>query len=62
MNIEVYNKEYENMLIDFLQRCLPESGRELDINGCHAFYQDIEKYFVAFWCMFDNEKSLEQLQ
>lgn len=56
MNIEVYNKKYENSLIDFLQRCLPESGRELDINGRHTFYRDIENCFVAFWCMFDNDK------
>lgn len=44
------------MLIDFLLKCLPESGRNLDLSGRHAFYQDIEKYFVAFWCMFDNDE------
>ena len=54
--IREYNKKYENMLIDFLLKCLPESGRNLDLSGRHAFYQDIEKYFVAFWCMFDNDK------
>lgn len=56
MNIEVYNIKYENMLIDFLQQCLPESGRALDINGRHEFYRDIENCFVAFWCMFDHDK------
>lgn len=54
--IREYNKKYENMLIDFLKECLPESGRILNLNGRHEFYQDIENYFVAFWCMFDNDK------
>lgn len=44
--ISEYNKKYENMLIDFLKQCLPQSGRNLDLSGRHAFYQDIEKYFV----------------
>ncbi len=56
MNIEVYNKKYENILIEFLQQCLPESGRILDLSGRHEFYQDIENYFSAFWCMFDNDR------
>lgn len=54
--IREYNKKYENMLIDFLVQCLPESGRNLDLSGRHKFYQDIENHFVAFWCMFDNDK------
>lgn len=54
--IREYNKKYENMLIDFLKQCLPESGRALDLNGRHKFYQDIENSFVAFWCVFDNNK------
>lgn len=51
-----YQKEYELFLIDFLEKCLPESGRVLDISGRHSFYKNIEKYFKAFWCMFDQEK------
>lgn len=54
--IREYNKKYENMLIDFLLKCLPESGRNLDLSGRHAFYRDVENNFVAFWCMFDNDK------
>lgn len=51
-----YQKEYEPLLFDFLEHCLPESGRVLDINGRHSFYKDIENCFEAFWCMFDQGK------
>jgi len=51
-----FQKDYEESLIEFLERCLPESGRALDINGRHGFYKDIENCFKAFWCMFDQEK------
>lgn len=51
-----FRKDYEERLIDFLEQCLPESGRDLDINGRHRFYKDIDNYFKAFWCMFDQGK------
>lgn len=51
----IYNKIFEPQLISFLEKCLPESGRALDINGRHSFYMDIENCFDAFWCMFDDE-------
>lgn len=51
-----YHKMYEPLLIDFLEQCLPESGRALDINGRHSFYKNIENSFNAFWCMFDQDK------
>lgn len=51
-----YKKEYEAKLLDFLEHCLPESGRALDINGRHAFYMDIENCFKAFLCLFCGEK------
>ena len=50
-----YDKENESLLFDFLERCLPESGRALDIDGRHSFYKDIENCFKAFWCMYDHE-------
>lgn len=53
-----YQKRYEPLLIDFLEQCLPESGRALDINGRHSFYKDIENCFKAFWCMFDQDKMI----
>lgn len=50
-----YNKTYLPCLLDFLEKCLPESGRALDIHGHHSFYLDIENCFQGFWCMFDEE-------
>lgn len=55
MEITVYKREYYQKLICFLEKCLPESGRELEINGRHKAYSDIEKYNSKFWCLFDNE-------
>ena len=51
-----YRKEFEPLLIEFLEQCLPESGRALDLQTRHSFYLDIEHCFKAFWCMFDNSK------
>ena len=50
-----YSKEYEKATIAFLEACLPESGRELDLNGRHSFYLDIPQYFCAFWVWFDGD-------
>ena len=49
-----YQKEYEPQLISFLERCLPESHRCLDINGRHSYYMNIAEHFVGFRCMFDG--------
>ena len=51
-----YQKEFEPLLIEFLERCLPESGRALDLHTRHSFYLDIANNFKAFWCMFDSSK------
>ncbi|MCI7767645.1 MAG: hypothetical protein MSJ26_06675 [Oscillospiraceae bacterium] len=48
MKIVEYKSEYHNEFIRFLEKCLPESGRELDINGRHRAYSDIEKYYTKF--------------
>lgn len=50
-----YNPIYQPKLLFFLEQCLPQSGRALDIQGHHSFYLDIENNFLAFWCMFDGE-------
>ena len=49
-----YQKEYEPFLISFLERCLPESHRCLDINGRHSYYLNIAEHFLGFWCVFDG--------
>ena len=50
-----YNRTYQDRLLKFLEKCLPESGRALDTQGRQSFYLDIENHFLAFWCMFDEE-------
>lgn len=52
MEIVEYKAEFYNKLISFLEKCLPESGRQLDINGRHKAYSDVEKYYTKFWCLF----------
>lgn len=51
-----YCNEFQSLLIEFLEMCLPESNRALDIDGRHAFYKDIENNFKGFWCIFDSGK------
>lgn len=51
-----YEKNFEKQLVSFLEKCLPQSGRALDINGRHSYYKDIEGSFKAFWCMFDGDE------
>lgn len=41
-----YKKIYETLLLSFLEECLPESGRALDIGGRHSFYMDIDNFLV----------------
>ena len=53
-----YQKEYEPLLFSFLERCLPESHRCLDINGRHSYYLNIAKHFVGFWCLFDGNNMI----
>lgn len=56
IDIVKYDDKYFAKLVEFLEKCLPESGRALDIDGRHSFYKDIENYFKGFWCMFHNEE------
>ncbi|MCR5816308.1 MAG: GNAT family N-acetyltransferase [Ruminococcus sp.] len=49
-----YQKEYEPLLLLFLEKCLPESNRCLDISGRHSYYLNIAEHFDGFWCMFDS--------
>ncbi|MGN0637301.1 MAG: GNAT family N-acetyltransferase [Huintestinicola sp.] len=55
MEIAVYKREYHDKLIRFLEKCLPESGRALDINGRHKAYSDVERYYSKFWCLLDDD-------
>ena len=52
----LYDPKYEPLLISFLETCLPESHRCLEINGRHRYYLHIAEHFAGFWCMFDGRK------
>lgn len=53
--IRTYKKEYQSKLVDFLNKCMPESERVLDINGQHSMYLNTECNFLDFWCTFENK-------
>ncbi|MBR5514095.1 MAG: GNAT family N-acetyltransferase [Ruminococcus sp.] len=58
LNTEIvpYENKYYTQLIEFLKKCLPQSGRALDIDGRHSFYKDIQHNFKGFYCMLHGEK------
>lgn len=55
LKIQKFDKIYFDNLILFLQECLPQSGRKLELNGRHKMFCSIETYFESFWCLFDEE-------
>ena len=59
--IEAFDKKYEEFVILFLKKCLPQSGRTLDLEEWHSLYLDIEKNFAYFWCMFDRSTGKNKL-
>jgi len=56
IHIKKYDDSNHGALIEFLQNCLPESGRGFDLQGRHNFYCDIDKNFKSFWVMFDRDE------
>lgn len=50
-----FEEAYYEELILFLEKCLPESGRQLELNGRHKTYRNIGKVFDVFWCLFDEK-------
>ncbi|MCR4645994.1 MAG: GNAT family N-acetyltransferase [Oscillospiraceae bacterium] len=53
-----YQTAYQPLLLSFLETCLPESHRSLDITGRHRYYLHVEAHFKAFWCMFDETRMI----
>lgn len=54
--IKKYNSQYKDSLFQFLETCLPQSGRSLDRNGHHKMYSNIDEFFEYFWCLFDEKE------
>ncbi len=53
--IKNYQKQHHDDLLQFLEVCLPQSGRRFELDGRHKMYDKIEEYFEVFWCLFDEE-------
>ena len=53
--IQKYKRQYHDKLLQFLEICLPQSGRDFELNGRHKMYNDVSEYFEHFWCLFDGE-------
>ena len=53
--IQKYKRQYHDKLLQFLEACLPQSGRCYELNGRHKMYNDVSEYFEHFWCLFDGE-------
>lgn len=56
ISIRIYDKKDHQRTIEFLRKCLPQSGRKLDLDGRHRIYLDIEGNFELFICMYDSER------
>ena len=39
-------------------KCLPQSGRSLELTGRHKIYCNIDEVFEYFWCLFDEEEMI----
>ena len=52
--IKEYSRQYDNCLFQFLKKCLPQSGRSLELDGRHKMYCNIDEFFEFFWCLFDK--------
>ncbi len=56
IKVQKYNIQYNKCLIQFLEKCLPQSGRRLELNGRHKMYCNVDEYFEYFWCLFDDKE------
>ena len=50
--IKIYEEQLKSDVIEFYKNVLPESGRELDLNGKHTVFRDIQNNYEVFWCLF----------
>ena len=56
MELVQYKEEYKQSVFDFTDRCFEELGKKFEPEGRHYFYNYIEKSFVSFYCLLDDEK------
>lgn len=51
-----YKEEDYDKVIEFMMKCLPESGRSFALDSKHKAYRNISENFLKFWCLFDGEE------
>lgn len=60
-NVEYYLRVYNPMdsitLLDFFNKCLPESGRSFEPDRAHTSLLDVEKSYEYFICLIEQESS-----
>lgn len=52
--IRQYEENDQEMLLYFLEECLPQSGREYQPDDRHKIYRNVMEHFEYFWCLFDG--------
>ena len=55
-HIKKFQKEMQSQVIDFYEKCLPESGRIFEPKGVHKCLTEIEKNYDYFLCLFDESE------
>lgn len=55
--IREYTKEDQEKLADFMEHCLPESGRRFEPNGAHRIMLHVEDEFEVFICAFEADSN-----
>ncbi len=50
-----YETAYKQGVFDFTARCFAELGKTFEPAGRHAYYNDINASFEAFWCLLADD-------
>lgn len=58
LRLYAYEEQYQDDLIRFLKKCLPQSGRCLDLKGRHDVYLKVEDTFEHFWCLYNDDEMI----
>ena len=54
--IKPFSPHMQGAVVRFLSEVFPESGKVFEPEGRHAAFADIERNFIGFWCLLDNDE------
>lgn len=54
--IKPFSPQMQGAVVQFLSEVFPESGKVFEPEGRHVAFADIERNFIGFWCLFDDEQ------